>query len=376
MLRKSSERGIPVSAEKTECPGECGKEELTMEHNAWKKSFREMLRRGVLLPALILLALAPAFPARAEAALPVLTAEKPVREGDAEICFVLEGEYPDGLEANVFSGEESLLDKAVLKNDRLSLLLLRPVAEGEALRMIVAGNGKTLLDTEMIAEEAENTRLAALEARIPPMLQAWQEAHLPVLMEGAFYLPLNWTDLPFVLYPDEAPELTVSEEPEETRIRLQGALPTGWNVYLSSGVPEELSLCAYDEKEACWVGSGAFDAVKLIRDGRPDNVRIDVSYRRENGYLAEYPTLEYNQTTDGQLAAFTCYGWGTARDFQGSMYGLVLNDQSFYAEYGLNHLIKWYWDGVSGCVYDEYGKLLEGEEAEGFVNPVILKLER
>lgn len=302
--------------------------------------------------------------------------ERTVRENDREILIRWPGEVPETLQANVFSAGESIMEQAVLENGILILRLQRPVREGELVQAVIAGNGNVSAELEITAQQALNASLDAIDARILRMTEAWQEEYLPSLRKGFFYLPSFWTDLPFTFYPDEAPKIGVTEDAGGVRIHLDGALPDGWQIDLGIGMPVEKTPCHYDSQNGCWVGSGTFDAVYLTRDKTDDNWEIVIAYNGQNGYAAEYPVLSYVDESDAETAAFACYGWGTARNYQGSMYALVYNEQSYYAEYGLDHYLKNYTDGATGCVYEIYGKLMEGEEPEGFVNPVIHTLER
>ncbi len=340
------------------------------------KQKRRLRRLFLLLLSAALLAGCGPYTACAEQAAPEPLQEKPLRAGDTELRFRWPGDPPDTLQANVFSGGEALMDQAFLEDGLLVLHLLRPVRAGETLRVVLAEGGRTLQDLSLTAQEALNGSLAAMEARLVRMAAVWEEDYLPSLLGGAFYIPPFWTDLPFTLYPDEAPAITVTEEADAVRIRLEGALPDGWQFFLGTGYPVDMAPCTFRPEDGCWTGSGSFDGVYLVREGVPDGFRLSVAYSRQTGFAAEYPVLEYADESGPETVAFACYGWGTIRNFLGSMYVLVRGEQSYYAEYGLNHYLTGYTDGVTGCLYGICEELLEGEEPEGFVNPVVHLLVR
>ena len=153
-------------------------------------------------------------------------------------------------------------------------------------------------------------------------------------------------------------------------------MPDGWRIEIGAGEPVETIPCGYDAEAGCWIGSGSFETVYLVRDGQKDGFEIRIPYSRQNAYLAEYPIVQYVHQTDTETHAFACHGWGTPRNYQGSIYGVVFDDRSFYAEYGLDHHLSCYYDGVTGCAYEVGGRLLEGEEPEGYVNPVIHEIKK
>ena len=299
------------------------------------------------------------------------------RAGDTEIRILWLEEAHDYLRVNVFSGEEELMEKAVLEDDVLVLFLLRSLEEGETVTVFLSeAKGEAPRTLELIVEAAYNHALAAMEARLPAMTAAWQEIFQPLLTEGRFFLPLNWTDLPFHFFPDEAPNLKVLEGADGISASLDGALPPGWRVAVGLGIPVEMTDCIYDEAEQCWKASGLFEAVYLIREGIPDGYSIEIAYRKSTGYLADYPVLLFSRESETGTESFADYGWGTVRDFQGSMFALVLNDESYYAEYGMDHCLSQYYDLRYGLTFSPADELLEGELPEGYVCRVVHSLEK
>ena len=110
-----------------------------------------------------------------------ITLKKTVRIGDSEILFRWEADVPEQLKANVFSGEDALMETAVLENGQLSLHLFRPIRKEETVRIIITDEKGLLTDMSLTAEEAVNIRLASMEDRIPEMAGAWEEVFLPSL---------------------------------------------------------------------------------------------------------------------------------------------------------------------------------------------------
>lgn len=293
------------------------------------------------------------------------------QEGDQMILFRMDRGTPGEMQAAVLSGASSLMTSAVLNEDLLILRLSRPLTAEERLEITLEVDKGPVQTHEVIVESQRNRKLEALEAKIPWMVETWDQQFASALREGTVYLPKLWIELPFVMYPDEAPEIHVTENGQETDISLPGGLPEGWHVCLAEGIPVETRECTWNELKRCWTGSGTFESVSIIRTGRKDNVTITINYSRDNDYLAEYPVLEYTRENGADVEAFNCYGWGTAREYLGSMYAVIGNEMQYYAEYNQDHSLRCYYDLTNGTEYDAEDNLTSGTEPEGFINPVV-----
>lgn len=327
-------------------------------------------RLGIMILVLVVFAFA-ITGSVAEAGGETLKLMRIPQEGDQLLLFRMERETPGEMQAAVFSGEEELMSSAVLEEDLLILRLSRRLKSKEIVSITLTVDGGSVQTHEVIVETPWNRKLEALEAKIPWMVETWDQQFASALREGMVYLPSLWVELPFVTYPDEAPEIHVTENGKETEISLAGRLPEGWHVCLAEGIPVETRECTWNELKRCWTGSGTFESVSIIRTGRKDNVTITINYSRDNDYRAEYPVLEYTRENGADVEAFNCYGWGTAREYLGSMYAVVGNGMQYYAEYNQDHSLRCYYDLANGTEYDADDNLTSGAEPEGFINPVV-----
>ncbi len=335
-----------------------------------------VLKRGILWVICLLLIWCGSC-AGAETVLPEamdITPSKAPEAGDTVIGL----RWPwdtETIQVNVFSGGTSIMDSATLEDGTLTLRLLRALEDGEVLQVVTAADDGAEQTLTLTVLPGVNKALAALETRLAEMGAVWQDNFLPVLLKGAFYIPCVWTDLPFTLYPDEAPALSVEEADNQVRITLEGRLPATWRVCLAQGIPVEKWDCTWSDAAQCWIGEGPFEAVCLIREDNGDGFMLDLSYLKDTGYMAEYPVLEYARKDETSEVVFNCYGWGTVRNYLGSMYAVGLNDMFWYAEYGLEHQLVSYFDLTNGLTYDAKDQLIEGTEPEGYVHPVIHTLK-
>ena len=144
-------------------------------------------------------------------------------------------------------------------------------------------------------------------------------------------------------------------------------------ISLGNGIPIEFTDCVPDETESAWVGQGAFDSVHLISDAAPDKPGIDIEYAKSNDFRASFPVLEWQNAVEDTIVGMNCYGWGTARSFDGGMYAVANGDGSSacYAEYSSDGVLISYMDLVTECTYNAQDQLIYGTEPEGYVNPVV-----
>ncbi len=291
--------------------------------------------------------------------------------GDREILLILR----DGSttkEANVFSGEEAILEKADLNGQTITLFLTRELRAGEELTILmdIEAENAEPLRMDIQVESLFKSKLATLCGRADEAWQIWAEQWAALFTEGKVYMPALWKEIPFALWADEAPEILVKESEEKVKVYLQNEDLTGWRVCLAAGIPTEYTECGYDEATDAWIGEGAYDAVCLIRDMNENAPGITIEYRKENGFLPSYPVMEWQGEKNGKIVAMNCYGWGTTRSFDGGMYAIGSEDSVFYAEYDAEGAMMDYQDAITECAYNSRDQLISGEEPEGYVNPV------
>ena len=218
---------------------------------------------------------------------------------------------------------------------------------------------------------AEENRSAALRERVDDMWDTWSGIWSRTFLDGEVLIPTQWRDLPFVTWADEAPTLKVKEENGRAEITFSETLGEAWRVSLGKGIPVEYTACEYDVAGGCWAGEGAFDAVYLISDMEADRIGISVAYQRTDDFRPSCPVLEWSREEEDNVLAFSCIGWGTTRGFQGGMYAVATDQEAYYAEYDANGVLTAWYDGMTGCQYDAYDVLVEGEEPEGYEIPVV-----
>ena len=218
---------------------------------------------------------------------------------------------------------------------------------------------------------SEENKAAALRERVDGMWAIWAGEWSRNFLDGEVLLPSQWKMLPFVTWADEAPTLKVLEENGQTEIRCGEKLGEDWRVCLGKDIPVVYQECTYDTKRGCWRGTGDFDAVYLLSDMTERRIGISIAYQRVDDFRPSHPVLEWSREEENDVLAFNCYGWGTTRSFQGGMYAIVSNQMVYYAEYdNEGRLTAWY-DGLTGCQYDWYDQLVEGEEPADYVSPVV-----
>ena len=121
----------------------------------------------------------------------------------------------------------------------------------------------------------------------------------------------------------------------------------------------------------CWTGSGEFESVYITREGMEDHVSIQIAYSKDMEYLPQYPVLLYKAENGSEVEALACYGWGTAREYNGGMYTVAGNGMVYSAEYNPDHTLRCYYDEANGTEYDAQDHLTAGTEPENYVNPVV-----
>ena len=291
--------------------------------------------------------------------------------GDDMILLRIDVGETETMQSAVMSGKEDLLSSAVLDEDLLILRLSRPLKSGEDIHVTVSVNKSFQKTLEVTVKSARNPKLERMEEKICGMVENWKKQVFSELQEGIVYLPLTCRNLPVLFYPDEAPEIFVTENDEDIDIRLSGALPEGWQVCLAKGLPVELKECTWDEQKECWTGRGAFESVYITREGMEDHVSIQIVYSKDLEYLPQYPVLIYQAENGTEVEALGCYGWGTAREYNGGMYTVIGNGMQYAAEYNPDHTLRCYYDLIHETEYDAKDLLTAGTEPENYVNPVV-----
>ncbi|MBQ6173487.1 MAG: hypothetical protein IJK28_02565 [Clostridia bacterium] len=329
----------------------------------------------VLALVLVLCCLCPLFSA-AEEALPVTLAlaEVPAAGSDT-LTLRLGGSVPEGLLVNAFAGEEAIGASAEVAADGLILLkLTRPLAEGETVRVAAElpreDGGVAAAALSFTVAGRFDGKLGRLRARVDGMWTVWDETWAPAFREGTVYLRLRLDSIPFVTFPDEAPEMRVEEADGKAFVYLSETLPADWTLSFASGMPVTLTPAVWDETAGAWTGEAGFDSVYLVSAQAEKRMSVTVVYQRSDAFLASWPIVEYVEKGD-EVIAFNCYGYGTARSFGGGMYAIVGQTEAWYAEYGVDGTLTDYINLMTGCVYDPEGHLVEGEEDPEAVHAAI-----
>ena len=291
--------------------------------------------------------------------------------GDEMILLQMDAEETEKMQSAVMSGKEDVLSSAVLDEDLLILRLSRPLKSGENIHVTVSVNERFQKTLELTVKSALNPKLERMEEKIRGIVENWKKQVFSELQVDIVYLPTTWKAIPIALYPDEAPEICVNESDDDTEITLSGRLPEGWKVCLAKGLPVELKECTWDEQKECWTGSGEFESVYITREGMEDHVSIQIAYSKDMEYLPQYPVLLYKAENGSEVEALACYGWGTAREYNGGMYTVVGNGMAYSAEYNPDHTLRCYYDEANGTEYDAQDRLTAGTEPENYVNPVV-----
>ena len=218
---------------------------------------------------------------------------------------------------------------------------------------------------------SEENKAAALRERVDGLWDTWAGEWSRSFLDGEVLMPYQWKTLPFVTWADEAPTLKVTEENGQAEIRCGEKIGEDWRVCLGKGIPIVYTECTYDAEHGCWLATGEFEAVYLISDPSEERIGISIAYQRTDDFRPSHPVLEWSREDEDDVLAFNCYGWGTTRSFQGGMYAIASDQAVFYAEYDSEGcMIAWY-DGMTGCKYDMYDQLVEGEEPADYICPVV-----
>ncbi len=328
--------------------------------------------RDRFFPWLILLLLLLASGAAAEAPLSPVLAE-PLLEGADRICLRFD-DTPPGLRVNAFAGGEQIGASAEIGGDGLVIIRLkRSPSEGEEILVAadVLADGAVTREGSAVFTAAGRFRshLLRLRDRVDGFWPVWQDTWLPAYLDGSLYLRLRFELLPFVTFPDEAPEIAVEEKDGTARVYLSEPLPEDWQVSFASGLPVTLTDAVRDGD--AWTGPAGFDSVYLVSPQAEERMSITVVYQRSDAFLPSYPIVEWEKDAQDPLA-FNCYGFGTARSFAGGMYAIVGGGEAWYAEYGLDGSLTDYMDLNSECVYDREQHLVSGDEA--LISPRSVKI--
>ena len=335
-----------------------------------------MMRKGYVRRALIgglvlMMLLSGISWAAAEILGGAITLMRTPQGGDEMILLQMDAEETEKMQSAVMSGKEDVLSSAVLDEDLLILRLSRPLKSGEDIHVTVSVNERFQKTLELTVKSALNPKLERMEEKIRGIVENWKKQVFSELQDDIVYLPTTWKAIPIALYPDEAPEICVTESDDDTEITLSGRLPEGWKVCLAKGLPVELKECTWDEQKECWTGSGEFESVYITREGMEDHVSIEIVYSKDMEYLPQYPVLLYKAENSSEVEALACYGWGTAREYNGGMYTVVGNGMVYSAEYNPDHTLRCYYDEANGTEYDAQDHLTAGTEPENYVNPVV-----
>ena len=329
-------------------------------------------RTAALLCALTLLALSCAACAE-EPPLSLTLAQAPLA-GNQVLRLKLAEELPEGLQINAFAGDEQIAASAELLEDGvLQLTLGRPLKDGETI-LVVAGlmrDGVLCRETRLSfpVESRFGALLPRLRARADAMWTVWQDWLKVYREEGTVYLRLRFRDLPFVTYPDEAPEIAVEEEDGTARVRLAEALPEGWELSFAKGIPVELTNAEWDEAAQAYTGPAGFDSVYLVSPQTAERLSVTVVYERKELFRANYPIVEWIEQDAEEPFAFNCYGFGTARSFTGGMFAIVGNGAAWYADYDIQGVLNTVTDMINELAFDNTGKPIQGDVPEDYVPP-------
>ena len=296
-------------------------------------------------------------------------------EGDSELQITIQIPMRDVL-ANLSSGEESLLASVEQKDNNFRLFLTRPLRAGEDLRLLLSGTDSEGQVVEISRSGSVGSlfsnKLSALSCKAGEFRSAWIQSWLPLIQQGKVDIPVVWRNLPFALWPDEAPEIKVVSAESSTRIYLSESLPADWRLCTGKDIPVVYSPCDYDDVLGAWITGEEFESVFLIHDMTGDSAGITIEYKTGDAFRASYPVVEYILEEKDTTSAFNSYGWGTSRSFDGGMYALVAEETVVYAEYGPDRngaLINYSIPAID-CSFDPEGNLISGNLPEGFENPV------
>ena len=296
-------------------------------------------------------------------------------EGDSSLRVTLPSLLQD-VSVNLFSGEESLLDSVEQEDSDLRLTLTRPLRASENLLLLLSGTDaeKQAVETSMTCSVASlfEGKLSALTRRATEFRSSWVDTWLPLVQQEKIDIPFVWRNLPFALWPDEAPEIRVLSSGASSVIYLSEPVPEDWRICTGKDIPVVYSPCDYDAALGAWVTQEPFESVFLIHDMTADSASLTIEYKSADSFRASYPVVEYVREQDGTASGFNSYGWGTSRSFDGGMFAIVAGETIVYAEYGPDQggsLVN-YFLPVIDCSFDPEGNLLSGAIPEDFINPV------
>ena len=339
-----------------------------------RKDESSMKKRFSFLCALVLLILArPCTMGLAEDAPLRFSLPQPLYAGQQSLLVQIENENPPGLRVNAFSdGVQLGVSASSLENGQVLLSLSRPLRAGEEILLMLDVQGTRKASGIFPVEARFGCKLQKLRNRIDGLWPVWRDGWEKAFLEGTVNLNISFDLLPFASYPDEAPEIMVEEQEGKARVYVSEPLDENWRVSLAFGIPAVFSPCEWDAAAGAYTGPVDFDSVYLVSDGAAERIGITVVYERRNQFLASYPIVEWVQPDADDPIAFNCYGFGTARSFEGAMYAIVGPQGQWYAEFDVEHSLSSYTNLLTECVYDGNGVLLSGEEPEGYLNPVVI----
>lgn len=279
------------------------------------------------------------------------------------------------LQVNVLAGEKILASTAQHEGSRVVINLTRSLAEGEHILVVLEGTSddgdRRRGRLEATVAPVRASKLQRIRSRMDDAWSQWETILDWTVKNEKVCLPFLWKDIPFITWADEAPEISVHEEAGSASIYLYDEDLTGWTVMTGEGIPIQYHDCLWDRNTGAYLCSDPFDAVYLISDASDTRFSITIAYERSSDFLPSYPVIEWSQERKGTACGFSCYGWGTTRTFSGGMYNIVAGNLMIYGEYGSDgSLVSWN-DLLNDTLYDADGKLLSGEEPEGYICPVV-----
>ena len=314
---------------------------------------------------LVLLCLA--FPALGEDTLTITLAE-PLLDGADVLCLRIGNMPPEGLRVNAFCDGQSIGESAEIGDDGLVRLhLARRAAEGEEVCVAadVMTDGAAAARGEAVFTVLSRfaSHLARLRARADGFWSVWNDVWLPAFRDGKVYLRIRSEAIPFITYPDEAPEIAVEEEDGKARLYVSETVPEDWQVFFASGLPAEMTDTVRDESGRVFTGEAGFDSVYLVSPQDAERVGVTIVYQRADGFRASCPIVEWVAPDAEDPYAFNCYSFGTARNLSGTMYAIVGDGAAWYADYDIRGTLVSCTDLYTECVYDINGNLVSGGES-------------
>lgn len=298
-----------------------------------------------------------------------MTLAVPLVEGTSEIILRLSEDIPQGFRVNAFVEENEIVTSVSIGMDSLiRLYLLRPLKAGEQVQINADVQVKEIAVRKTVMSFYVGNRFSShlrnLRSRVDVMWPVFQENWAKAYLQGELYLRYRFDWLPFVTFPDEAPEILVEEFDGRAKVFVSEVLGEEWSLYLASGIPVELTETVWDDALGAYTGKSGFDSVYLVSNQSVDRMSITIVYQRSDQFLASYPIVEWIEPNVEDPLAFNCYGFGTTRSFGGGMYAIVGNGAAWYAEYNEQGLLDNFADLVGECSYDIHQNLISGKEKE------------